>query len=90
MRRLLTSWVESSVREMAERKPTAKLKSTAKGSNASHTQTDDLARYIKELKARAKLGKVMKRLEDIRKHAKENHVRLPGETRAKQRNTMTK
>jgi LDH2 family malate/lactate/ureidoglycolate dehydrogenase len=62
-----------------------------KGTKPTASQpADELARYIKELKARAKLGKVMKRLEDIRKHAKENQVRLPGETRAKQRNTMTK
>ncbi len=62
--RLLTSRVESSVREMAGRKPTAKLKSTAKGSNASHTQTDELARYIEELEARAKLDKILKKLKE--------------------------
>jgi hypothetical protein len=49
---------------MAGSKPTAKLKSTAKGSNTSHTQTDELARYIKKLKARAKLEKVMKKMKE--------------------------
>jgi hypothetical protein len=48
---------------MAGRKPTARSKS-AKGSNTSHTQTDELARYIKELKARAKLEKIMKKLKE--------------------------
>ena len=62
--RLLTSCVESSDKEMAGRKPTAKLKSTAKGSNASHTQTDELSRYINSLKARAKLDKTLKKLKE--------------------------
>jgi hypothetical protein len=62
--RLLTSCVESSVREMAGRKPTAKLKSTAKGSNASHTQTDELSRYIKSLQARTRLDKILKKLKE--------------------------
>ena len=82
--RLLTPCVESSDKEMAGSNPTAKMKNTAKGSNASHTQTDELARYIKELKARAKLEKVMKRLEDIQKNANGNEARLPRKTRAKQ------
>ncbi len=45
---------------------------------------DRLARYIKELKSRAKLEKVMKRLEDIQKNANGNEARLPRKTRAKQ------
>jgi uncharacterized Zn finger protein (UPF0148 family) len=45
---------------------------------------DKLARYIKELKSRAKLEKVMKRLEDIQKNANGNEARLPRKTRAKQ------
>jgi len=49
---------------MAGSKPTAKLKSTAKGSNATHTQTDELTRYLKELKARAKLDKILKKLKE--------------------------
>jgi hypothetical protein len=62
--RLLTSCVESSDKEMAGSKPTAKLKSTAKGSNTSHTQTDELSRYLRELKARAKLDKIRKKLKE--------------------------
>ena len=61
---LLTSCVESSDKEMAGSKPTAKLKSTAKGSNTSHTQTDELSRYINSLKARAKLDEILKKLKE--------------------------
>ena len=39
------------------------MKSTAKGSKTSHKQTDELARYIKELKARARLEKSLKKLQ---------------------------
>ena len=70
--RLLTSCVESSDKEMAGSKPTVT------------PDADKLAKYIKELKAKARLEKVMKRLEDIQKNANGNEARLPRKTRAKQ------
>ena len=70
--RLLTSSAESSVREMAGSKPTVT------------PDEDKLAKYIKELKAKARLEKVMKRLEDIQKNANGNEARLPRKTHAKQ------
>ena len=70
--RLLTSSAESSVREMAGSKPTVT------------PDEDKLAKYLKELKAKARLEKVMKRLEDIQKNANGNEARLPRKTRAKQ------
>ncbi len=70
--RLLTSSAESSVREMAGSKPTVT------------PDADKLAKYIKELKAKARLEKVMKRLEDIQENANGNEARLPRKTCAKQ------
>ena len=55
--------------------------------NSKPTVTPDaekLARYIKELRAKARMEKVMKRLEDIQKNANGNEARLPRKTRAKQ------
>jgi hypothetical protein len=69
--RLLTLSAESSVREMAGSKPTVT------------PDEDKLAKYIRELKAKARLEKVMKRLEDIQKNAN-GEARLPRKTRAKQ------
>ena len=51
---------------------------------------DRISRYLKELKARAKLEKVMKRLEDLQKNANGNEARLPRKTRAKQRKNKNK
>ena len=76
--RLLTSWVESSDKEMAGSKPTVP------------PVADKLAKYIKEMKAKARLEKVMKRLEDIQKNANGNEARLPRKTRAKQRKNKNK
>ena len=63
---------------VVEQMKTKSTKPTAK------PDADKLARYITELKSRAKLEKVMKRLEDIQNNANGNEARLPRKTCAKQ------
>ena len=69
--RLLTSCVESSDKEMAGSKPTVT------------PDADKLARYIKELKAKARLERTMQKLRDARAKEETQLDRVKREKEAK-------
>ena len=69
--RLLTPWVESSDREMAGSKPTVT------------PDADKLAKYIKELKAKARLERTMQKLRDARAKEETQLDRVKREKEAK-------